>query len=107
VRDFLQGLCDRTKGGVFCTTAARFTSYLRQRTRMRVIRAGRGGVRVLLSKVSCVTLRVNGRVVAVRVLPRGAGTLPWAPRKGRYTLALDAQDLAGHHTRVTRRAILK
>jgi hypothetical protein len=102
LRDFLQGLCDRTKGGVFCATADRFTSYLHQRTRMRVIRAGRGGVRVLLSKISCVTLRVNGRVVAVRVLPRGAGTLPWAPGKGRYTLALDAQDLAGHHTRVTR-----
>jgi hypothetical protein len=38
----------------------------------------------------------------VRVLPRGAGTLPWGPRKGRYALSVDAQDLAGHHTRVTR-----
>ena len=107
VRDFLNGLCDRTKESVFCATAGRFTGYLHERTRMRVVRAGRGGVRVFLSKVSCVTLRVNGRVAAVRVLPRGAGTLPWAPRRGRYALSVDAQDLAGHHTRVRRTAILR
>ena len=107
VRDFLNGLCDRTHAGAFCTTARRFTSYLHEGTRMRLVRAGRGGVRVFLSKVSCVTLRVNGRVAAVRVLPRGAGTLPWGPRKGRYALSVDAQDLAGHHTRVTRTATVR
>ena len=107
VRDFLQGLCDRTHARVLCTTAARFTSYLHQRTRVRILHAGHGGVRLLLSKVSCVTLRVNGRLEAVRVLARGAGVLPWAPRRGRYTLALDAQDLAGHHTRITRTVTLR
>jgi hypothetical protein len=102
VRDFLRGLCDRTKAGVFCVTADRFTTYLHQRARLRILSAGRGSVRVLLSKVSCVILRVNGRLAAARVLPRGAGTLPWSPGRGRYAISVDAQDLAGHHTRVTR-----
>jgi hypothetical protein len=102
VRDFLRGLCDRTQASVFCATADRFTGYLREGARVRLVRAGRGGVRVLLSKVSCVILRVNGGFAGVRVLPRGAGTLPWAPRRGRYRVTVDAQDLAGHHTRITR-----
>jgi hypothetical protein len=64
-------------------------------------------VRVLLSKVSCVTVTVRrgGRVVAtlVRVLPRGQGVVFWTPpRPGAYALAIDARDLAGHHTPAAR-----
>ncbi|HEY3020381.1 MAG TPA: D-glucuronyl C5-epimerase family protein [Solirubrobacteraceae bacterium] len=113
VRDFLNGLCARTARGAYCAAAERFTGYLHQRARLawqgvRRPRAGRWtAVHLQLSKVSCVTLtarRAGGAVATVvRVLPRGRWKLPWRPpRAGRYTIALDAQDLAGHHTRVAR-----
>src|SRR5439155_330305 len=64
-------------------------------------------VRLELSKLSCVTLTAQRRggavATVVRVFPRGRWKLAWRPpRPGRYTIALDAQDLAGHHTRVAR-----
>jgi len=113
VRDFLRGLCSRTGGQAYCATADKFTGYLREGTRVRVVgaaplRAGRPArVRVLLSKVSCVTLRVRrgARVVStiVRVLPRGQGVFFWRPpRGGGYTLAVNARDLAGNDTRAER-----
>jgi hypothetical protein len=113
VRDFLRGLCDRTGQSVYCATADRFTAYLRQSARLAwqgagPLRARRvAAVRLQLSKVSCVTLiaRRRGAVVATvtRVFPRGRWSFAWRPaRSGRYTIALDAKDLAGHHTRVAR-----
>src|SRR4051812_31568905 len=113
VRDFLRGLCARTARGAYCAAADRFTGYLRQPVRLAwqgasALRAGRPGpVHLQLSKVACVTLtaRRGGRIVArlVRVLPRGHGSFAWRPgRAGRYTIALDAKDLAGHHSVVTR-----
>jgi hypothetical protein len=113
VRDFLNGLCARTSAAAYCGTAQRFSGYLRERARLRLVGAGplRAGrtarVRVLVSKVSCVTVTVRraGRVVAtlVRVLARGPGVFFWTPpRAGAYVLAIDARDLAGHHTPATR-----
>jgi D-glucuronyl C5-epimerase-like protein len=109
VRDFLTGLCARTSEAVYCDVAKRFNGYLRQRTRLRLVgasplRARRTArVRVLVSKVSCVTVTVRrgGRVVAtlVRVLARGQGVFFWTPpRAGAYAIGIDARDLAGHHT---------
>ena len=103
----------RTAQAAYCNTAARFTRYLRESTRMRVVGAGplRAGrvarVRVVLSKVSCVTLKVRraGRVVAtvVRILPRGQGAFFWRPaRAGPYQLVITARDLAGHDTPAAR-----
>ena len=113
VRDFLKGLCERSGQPVYCATADRFTAYLHQRVRMAwqgagPLRARRAGpVRLELSKVSCVTLTASrhGKVVAtvVRVFPRGRWSFAWTPgRAGRYTIALDAKDLSGHHTRLAR-----
>jgi D-glucuronyl C5-epimerase C-terminus len=113
VRDFLRGLCDRTGQAVYCATADRFTDYLHQRVQLAWRGAGPlrmrrvAAVRLELSKVSCVTLTVRkgGRVAAtiVRVFPRGRWSFAWRPQhSGAYTLALDAKDLSGHHTRVTR-----
>jgi hypothetical protein len=113
VRDFLRGLCARTGAAAYCGTAERFTGYLHERARVRLVgasplRARRvTQVRVLLSKVSCVTVSVRrgGRVVAtlVRVLPRGQGVFFWRPqRPGAYSVTVDARDLAGHHTPVVR-----
>jgi D-glucuronyl C5-epimerase C-terminus len=107
VRDFLRRLCDRTRTRVYCATADRFTRYLREPPRLRVLAAGGRTVRIRLSKISCVTLRaVRGRrVVArvVRVLGGGRRTIGWrAPRSGRYTLRVEAKDLTGRVTRVRR-----
>ena len=95
VRDFLRGLCERTKASVYCATAERFTSYQARPARVRVTGAGRGGVRVWLSKISCVTLRAGGRPVLTRVLPRGTSTLPGVAKR---PVVVDAKDLNGHHT---------
>jgi hypothetical protein len=103
VRDFLEGLCERTKAGAYCETAERFTRYEKEPARMTLRSAGRSGVRVVLSKIACVTLAVDGDVVAGRVLRRGEGVLPWSPRRGRYTIKVDAKDLNGHHTVIERR----
>jgi hypothetical protein len=103
VRDFLEGLCARTKAKVYCDKAERFTRYQQEPARMTLRSAGRSGVRVVLSKISCVTLSVNGSVVSGRVLRRGEGVLPWSPRGGRrYAIKVDAKDLNGHHTVIER-----
>jgi hypothetical protein len=65
VRDFLSNLCDRTKVGVYCKTAARFTAYQHQRVKLivtapkKVIRAKKTYTFAFsVSKVSCTTLNV-------------------------------------------------
>jgi hypothetical protein len=113
LRDFVAGLCERTKRQRYCAAAARFTGYMHERTRvnvlsispLRVRRASR--VRFALSKISCVTLTIrrNGREVGVigRVFGRGAAEIAWTPsRRGRYELELKARDLVAHNTYVKR-----
>ena len=113
LRDFLGGLCARTGRGAYCAAAERFTGYLHQRARLAWQGIARPrarrwtAVRLELSKLSCVTLTAQRRggavATVVRVFPRGRWKLAWRPpRAGRYTIALDAQDLAGHHTRMAR-----
>jgi D-glucuronyl C5-epimerase-like protein len=110
LRDFLQSLCDRIDANPYCSTAARFTRYMKERTRLAIHRAtaprhGRAAtVTFSLSKISCVTLRVrrNGRVVSsvTRVLGRGTKALSWFPRRrGDYTVQVQAVDLVSHFTR--------
>ncbi|HEV2813623.1 MAG TPA: D-glucuronyl C5-epimerase family protein, partial [Solirubrobacteraceae bacterium] len=110
LRDFLQSLCDRTKENPYCSTAERFTRYMRERARLEIHRAtaprrGRTAtVTFSLSKISCVTLRVRREgklVVAVtRVLGRGTKSLTWVPRsRGEHTVQVQAVDLVSHYTR--------
>ncbi len=103
VRDFLRRLCDRTQGAVYCTTAERFTGYLREPVTLRLT----PDRRAVLSKVSCVTLRVRrgGRTLTTvsKVLQGGEHALPWTPpAAGRYVLDVVAEDLAGHRVRAER-----
>ena len=73
------------------------------------VRAGRvASVRFTLSKLSCVTLRVR-RGGAARARPqarpaaRAARRCTYAPpRRGRYTVQVQAVDLLNHYTRVER-----
>jgi hypothetical protein len=111
VRDFLRSLCERTREDPYCSTAERFTAYLRERAGLRFLPAGRprvrraAPVRFFLTKISCVTLKVTrgGRPVATvtRVLGRGARSLAWIPpRGGEYAIEVEARDLVNHRTRI-------
>jgi hypothetical protein len=77
------------------------------------VRAGRvASIRFTLSKLSCVTVRVRrgGRLVHLRklVMPRGLRALTYAPpRKGRYTVQVQAVDLLNHYTRVERPLVVR
>lgn len=115
LRDFLRGLCERLRddGGtpdpaLYCTTAERFTAYVRQAPRLVLQRAPRprvrrrAAVRFTLSKVSVVTLTVTrrGAVVFRRSvrLGRGRHTIAWGPPRapGPVGVTLVARDLAGN-----------
>jgi hypothetical protein len=107
VRDFLQNLCDRTKTGVYCRTASRFTRYQHEHARVTFKRSAATTARFFLSKVSCVTLRVrrSGRLIVKRDLTLGRGTrsIPWsAPKPGRYVVEITAEDLNRHQTTIRR-----
>ena len=106
LRDVLQNLCDRVGPGAYCASAARFSGYLRDRTRVNVLSAG-PAARIAISRISCVVLTVTRgpRLVATitRVLPRGTWSLPWrSTGRGHYVVRIDARDLVNHHTVVTR-----
>src|SRR5688572_26192770 len=113
LRDFLQSLCDRTRENPYCSTAERFSRYMRERTRLKIHRATAprprrtATVSFSISKISCVTLRVrrNGRLLSsyVRVLGRGTRALTWLPRRrGTYEVEVQAVDLMNHYTRERR-----
>jgi hypothetical protein len=113
VRDFLGSLCARTSTRAYCALRTRFDRYLHERTRVAVRLAGprRAGrtlaVRITLSKLSCVTVRLRraGAVAATRtlVLPRGTRSVPLLlARTGRHAVEVQARDLMNHRTTVTR-----
>jgi hypothetical protein len=109
VRDFLKGLCDRTQTAVYCSTEKRFTSYLYEGTRVRLlvppkVRTKRiSYIRFTLSKRSCVNLVISRgkKVVSNRTTVFGYGRHALAfvpPGRGTYTIKLDARDSRRHHT---------
>jgi hypothetical protein len=106
VRDFLKGLCTRSRIDVFCTTATDFTSYLHQAPVLKVLsrKAKQGKPTTLtfaLSKISSVgiTLVRNGQTALATSASYGHGVrrLVWTPRhSGTYAVKLFARDLAGN-----------
>ncbi|MBX5469519.1 MAG: hypothetical protein IRZ21_06435 [Thermoleophilaceae bacterium] len=109
LRDFAQGLCDRTRKAVYCRTAARFAAYMKRHPRLsfrgpRTARAGRATpIRFHLSKISCVQVTVTrgGRTAFSSRASYGHGhrSVTWVPRApGRYRVRLEAADLRNHHT---------
>ena len=118
VRDFLVSLCDRTNASGYCSPAKRFDRYLHERTRIgfgtvaAVRRGSAASIRFSLSKLSCVTVRIRrgARLVHLRklVMPRGPHAVAYAPpRRGRYTVQVQAVDLLNHYTRVERPLVVK
>jgi hypothetical protein len=113
LRDFLTSMCDRTQAAVYCDTAARFTDYEHQPPALALaapkVRGGKlGTVRVRLSKMSAVTVRISSgeKVVSTRTLgtiPYGLTRVRWlAPRrKGVYDVRVSARDLNGNTAATT------
>lgn len=110
LRDFIDGLCARTKTKLYCNTRTSFTDYTKQDPQITSIRsAGRVGrwvaVRFKLSKMSYVQVRLTrgGKYAGGSAATVGYGSRRFtfaAPRKpGKYEIAITARDLAGNtHT---------
>jgi hypothetical protein len=108
LRDFLNSLCKRTQADAYCSTASRFTAYLKTAPTLQVLdsalRAGKTGkLRFKLDKISRVSVKVvgaDGNVVDTRALGtvgRGSRWIEFKPKhSGTYTVTLNATDLAGN-----------
>jgi hypothetical protein len=113
VTGFLGSLCARTANPAYCAAQTRFTTYLHQPPTVAISFGGPRRarhamtVRVALSKVSTVALRVRrgSRVILARdvTLPRGTHGFRLKPsRRGTLTVAVEARDLAGNAASVGR-----
>jgi len=109
VTGFAQNLCDRTQTPLYCDTAARFTADKTTPPQLRIITSKaktKASVRVRfkLSKMSTVSLYVNGTPITSATLPYGTQTLSWAGTRkpGTYTVTLKARDLAGNTAEVSK-----
>jgi hypothetical protein len=113
VTGFLGSLCTRTANPAYCAAQTRFTAYLHQPPRVAISFGGPRRprrtmtVRVALSKVSTVALRVRrgSRVILARdlTLRRGTHGFTLKPsRRGTLTVAVEARDLAGNAASVGR-----
>jgi hypothetical protein len=113
VTGFLGSLCTRTANPAYCAAQTRFTAYLHQPPRVAISFGGPRRprrtmtVRVALSKVSTVALRVRrgSRVILARdlTLRRGTHGFTLKPsRRGTLTVDVEARDLAGNAASVGR-----
>src|SRR4051812_5533826 len=106
LRDFLNSLCKRTQADAYCSTASRFTAYLKTAPALQVLdsdlRAGKTGkLRFKLDKIARVTLKIAGDkeqiVRGLGTVGHGARWIEWKPKhSGTYTVTLSATDLAGN-----------
>jgi hypothetical protein len=110
VTGFLQQLCSRTQAPVYCTTAQRFTAYLKTPPVVTLLthRARKGRqltVGFQLSKVSRVGIVIvrGAQTVFLTSAPfpygRHSFTAPAMRMPGTYTVRLAATDLAGNFSR--------
>ena len=110
IRDFAEGLCERTKESVYCSKAARFDKYLHQPARVviagpktaRVKKPVRIAIRV--DKISCLTIQIlRGAKVVYQptwYFPRGVHSFAWTPpRSGSYRVHVLARDLMSRQSR--------
>jgi hypothetical protein len=107
VTGFLGSLCTRTANPAYCGMQTRFTAYERQPPTLAIGFSGRRrarhtlSVRVRVSKISTVTLRIarGDSVVLTRTvtLRRGTHSFRFRPaRRGSHTVSVQARDLAGN-----------
>jgi hypothetical protein len=110
IRDFAEGLCERTKESAYCSKAARFDKYLHQPARVAIVgpKTARPKkpvrIRIRVDKVSCLTIQVlRGPKVVYQptwYFPRGVHSFAWTPpRPGEYRVHVLARDLMSRQSR--------
>ena len=110
IRDFAEGLCERTKESIYCSKAARFDKYLHQPARVSIVGPTTARVKkpvriaVRVDKISCLTIQIlRGETVVYQptwYFPRGVHSFTWTPpRSGSYRVHVLARDLMSRQSR--------
>jgi hypothetical protein len=110
IRDFAQGLCDRTKESAYCTKAAAWDADLHKPAVVSIVgpktarakKATRIAIRV--DKISCLSIQIlRGPKVVYEptwYFPRGVHSFMWTPPKaGTYHVHVLARDLLSRQSR--------
>jgi hypothetical protein len=110
IRDFAEGLCERTKESVYCDKAARFDKYLHQPARVAILGPKSARVKkpvrikIRVDKISCLTIQIlRGDTVVYQptwYFPRGTHSFTWTPpHPGPYHVHVLARDLMSRQSR--------
>ena len=110
IRDFAEGLCERTKDTAYCSKAAAFDKYLHQPARVSIVgpKTGRQKkplrVAIRVDKISCLTIQIlRGQTIVYQptwYFPRGVHSFAWTPRiAGTYHVHVLARDLMSRQSR--------
>jgi len=110
IRDFAEGLCERTKESIYCSKAARFDKYLHQPARVSIVGPATARAKkpvriaIRIDKISCLTIQIlRGETVVYQptwYFPRGVHSFTWTPpRSGSYHVHVLARDLMSRQSR--------
>jgi hypothetical protein len=110
IRDFAEGLCERTKEKVYCDKAARFDKYLHQPATVSIVGPKTARVKktmriaIRVDKISCLSIQIlRGDKVVYQptwYFPRGVHSFAWTPpRSGTYHVHVLARDLMSRQSR--------
>lgn len=110
IRDFAEGLCERTKDSVYCDKAARFDKYLHTPSNVSIVGPKTARVRktvriaIRVDKISCLSIQIlRGETVVYQptwYFPRGVHSFTWTPKHpGTYGVHVLARDLMSRQSR--------
>jgi hypothetical protein len=110
IRDFAQGLCDRTHESIYCSHAASFDADLHRPANVSIVgpktaRAKKPTrVAIRVDKISCLSIQIlRGQTVVYQptwYFPRGVHSFTWTPPKpGTYHVHVLARDLMSRQSR--------
>jgi hypothetical protein len=110
IRDFAEGLCERTKESVYCDKAARFDKYLHIPSKVSIVGPKTARVKktvriaIRVDKISCLSIQIlRGDKVVYQptwYFPRGVHSFAWTPpHSGTYRVHVLARDLMSRQSR--------
>jgi hypothetical protein len=110
IRDFAEGLCERTKDRTYCVKAKRFDQYLHQPARVAIVGPRTARVKkpvriaIHVDKISCLSIQILRGDKAVYqptwYFPRGTHAFTWTPpHSGTYRVHVLARDLMSRQSR--------
>jgi hypothetical protein len=110
IRDFAEGLCERTKAAIYCSKAARFDKYLHQPATVAIVgpKTGRQKktvrIAIRVDKISCLSIQIlHGETIVYQptwYFPRGVHSFSWTPHvAGTYHVHVLARDLMSRQSR--------